>query len=109
MLQPCRDLRTFPRFLRQVQTIDVSTTANFEAQYPRICRELGGTPGENVPGLDRTKLPPVRPLPQKHRMPHRSLGDRFIGRVDSFWNLRDSLFRESTTIIGGEAIVVGTG
>src|SRR6185436_16958687 len=30
MLHPCSDLPTFPRFLRQVQTIDISTTAKFE-------------------------------------------------------------------------------
>src|SRR5262245_17856022 len=39
MLRPCRNLPTFPRFLRQVQDIDVSTAASFEANYPRICRD----------------------------------------------------------------------
>jgi tetratricopeptide (TPR) repeat protein len=109
MLRPCRDLPTFPRFLRQVQTIDVSTTQAFEANYSRICRELGGTPREDAAFSDRTKLPPVSPLPARNRMPYRSLGDKFIGRVDSFWELRDRLFRDSTTILSGEAVVVGTG
>jgi tetratricopeptide (TPR) repeat protein len=110
MLRPCRDLPNFPRFLRQVQAIDVSTNANFEANYPRICRELGGTPGADtaIPS-DRTKLPPVSPLPERHRMPYRSLGEKFIGRLDPFWSLRDSLFRDSTTILAGEVVVVGTG
>jgi tetratricopeptide (TPR) repeat protein len=109
MLRPCGDLPTFPRFLRQVQTIDVSTHANFESNYPHICRELGGTPGQDAVFADRTKLPPVSPLPGRHRMPYRSLGEKFIGRVEPFWNLHDSLFRDGTTIVAGEVIVVGTG
>jgi hypothetical protein len=109
MLRPCQDLPTFPRFLRQAQAIDVSTNAAFEANYPRICDELGGTPREDAALADRTKLPPVSPLPERHRMPYRSLGEKFIGRVDSFWNLHDSLFRDGTTILAGEVVVVGTG
>jgi tetratricopeptide (TPR) repeat protein len=109
MLRPCRDLSTFPRFLRQVQSLDVSTAEAFEANYPRICRELGGTLREEIPLTDRSKLPPVQPLPERHRMPHRPLGDKFIGRVAPFWELHDSLFRHETTIVSGEAVVVGTG
>ncbi len=109
LLRPCGDLPNFPRFLRQVQLIDVSTTGNFEANYPRICRELGGTPSDDAVFADRTKLPPVSPLPVRHRMPYRSLGEKFIARVDSFWNLHDSLFRDGTTILAGEVVVVGTG
>ncbi len=124
MLRPCMDLPTFPRFLLHVQAIDVSTSENFEKNYPRICQELGGTPQPNElkPGslgtsalradvilADRTKLPPVCPLPDRHRMPYRSLGEKFIGRVDSIWKLHDCLFRDGTTILAGEAVVVGTG
>ena len=109
MLRPCRDLPTFPRFLRQVQAIDVSTTELFEANYPRICQELGGIPRDGAAFADRTNLPPVHPLPARHRMPYRSLGEKFIGRVDSFWSLHDSLFRGGTTILAGEAVVVGAG
>ena len=32
-----------PRFLKPIQTVDVSTTALFESTYPKICRALGGT------------------------------------------------------------------
>jgi len=70
MLRPCRDLPTFPRFLRQVHELDVSTPALFEANYPRICRELGGIPGDDDTFTDRTRLPPVHPLPHRHRMPY---------------------------------------
>ncbi|HTX35263.1 MAG TPA: tetratricopeptide repeat protein [Bryobacteraceae bacterium] len=108
-LQPCDHLPTFPRFLRHIQTIDISTAAAFERNYPRICRGLGGTPREDTPLTDRTKLPPPHPLPERHRMPYRSLGDKFIGRVDPFWDLRDSLFRHGTSILAGEVVVVGTG
>jgi tetratricopeptide (TPR) repeat protein len=109
MLRPCRELPTFPRFLRQVQAIDVSTTANFEANYPRICRELGGTLRDDNAHTGRERLPPPSPLPDRHRMPYRSLGEKFIGRVDEFWNLHDSLFRDGTTVLAGEVVVVGTG
>lgn len=87
MLRPCRDLPTFPRFLRQVQTVDVSTTALFEEHYPRICRDLGGVPREDMTAADRSKLPPVYPLPERHRMPYHSLGDKFVGRVSAIWDL----------------------
>jgi len=58
MLHPCRHLPTFPRFLRNKQAIEVSTTASFEQNYPRICRELGGVLREDVTAADRSKLPP---------------------------------------------------
>jgi hypothetical protein len=45
ILRECSHLPHFPRFLRQVQAIDVSGD-NFEQNYPRICRELGGEPGQ---------------------------------------------------------------
>jgi tetratricopeptide (TPR) repeat protein len=109
MLRPCRDLPTFPRFLRQIQTIDVSTAEKFEANYPRICQELGGVVRDDTVLTDRTKIPPAGPLPARHRMPYRSLGEKFIGRVDSFWDLHDCLFRDGTTVLAGEAVVVGTG
>jgi hypothetical protein len=47
LLRPCRDLPTFPRLLRQVQAIDVSTNALFKENYPRICKQLGGIPRED--------------------------------------------------------------
>jgi len=109
MLRPCQDLPSFPRFLRQVQAIDVSTGEKFEANYPRICQELGGLVRDDTVFTDRSKLPPAGPLPARHRMPYRSLGEKFIGRVDSFWDLHDCLFRDGTTVLAGEAVVVGTG
>jgi tetratricopeptide (TPR) repeat protein len=109
MLRPCRDLPTFPRFLRQVQALDVSTHALFDADYPRICRELGGIPREDDAFTDRTKIPPVHPLPDRHRVPYRSLGDQFVGRVDAFWKLHDSLFGDGTTVLQGAGVIAGTG
>ena len=69
----------------------------------------GGMPPVDAAFTDRTKLPPVGPLPERHRMPYRSLGEKFVGRVDDFWKLHDSLFRGGTTILGGDVVVVGTG
>src|SRR5882672_2415205 len=79
MLRPCQDLPTFPRFLRQIQAIDVSTAQNFEINYPQICRELGGTVREDSALTDRTKLPKAGRLPARHRMPYRSLAKSSLG------------------------------
>jgi len=109
MLCDCRNLPTFPRFLRQVQMIDVSTGSLFEQNYARICRDLGGVPQSDLAVADRNKLPPVHPLPERHRMPYHSLGDKFVGRVGAIWELYDSLFRDSTTVLQGTGVVAGTG
>jgi hypothetical protein len=109
MLRPCRDLPTFPRFLRQVQAIDVSTSSLFEQNYERICRELGGVPHDDLAATDRSMLPPVHPLPERHLMPYHSLGDKFVGRVGAIWDLYDSLFRDSTIVLQGTGVVAGTG
>src|SRR5215470_17724785 len=42
LLRECRHLASFPRFLQQVQLIDVSSEELFQANYPRICTGLGG-------------------------------------------------------------------
>ncbi len=76
MLRPCRDLPTFPCFLRPVQFIDGSTGVLFEQNYPRIRRELGGVPSEDFNTAARNTLPPVHPLPDRHWMPYLSLGDK---------------------------------
>ena len=39
LLRPCE----VPRFLKPIQCIDVSDTALFEKNYPKICGLLGGT------------------------------------------------------------------
>jgi tetratricopeptide (TPR) repeat protein len=109
MLRPCSDLPTFPRFLRHIQMLDVSTNSKFEALYPRICQDLGGIPRDDKITSDRTKLPPIYPLPEKHRMPFRSIGEQFVGRVDSFWKLHDLLFRDSTAVIQGVGVIPGIG
>lgn len=109
MLRPCGDLPNFPRFLRQFQTFDVSTHPLFEANYPKICQTLGGVVIEEFTNVDRTKLPPERPLPARFRMPYRSLGDKFVGRTDALWQIYDALHRDSTTILQGVGLVAGTG
>jgi hypothetical protein len=63
MLRDCRDLPTFPRFLKHVQAIDVSTQASFEANYERICRDLDGVVVQDLHTANRAKLPPVSRCP----------------------------------------------
>ena len=42
-------------------------------------------------------------------MPYHSLGDKFVGRIDSLWQLYDLLHRDSTAVLQGTGVVVGTG
>jgi hypothetical protein len=55
----CSHLPTFPRFLPQVQAIDVSENRLFEESYPLICHDLGGSVRTDFEALDRAKLPQV--------------------------------------------------
>jgi len=92
-----------PAFLKTTQSIDVSTPAAFEVNYPKICRELGGTlRPDPSPPFDRTVLPPIAPLRPPFHMRLRSLGEQFIGRVDELWTVHGQL----TQRVG---IVYGTG
>lgn len=109
ILRECSDLPTFPRFLKQIQTLDVSTREKFEANYEKICHELGGTIVRGVETTRRGELPAVQPLPERHRMPFHSLGDRFVGWTDSIWQVYGALHRGSTTVVQGTGILAGAG
>ena len=99
-----------PRFLKPIQSIDVSTPAAFEENYPRICTTLGGAVRPDAePPTDRTVLPPVTPLPHLQRMPYRSLYEKFVGRVGPLWSVYDQLSQGKTSVVSGVGIVSGTG
>ena len=42
-------------------------------------------------------------------MPHRSMGDRFVGRVDVLWDLHDLLFEKDVAVVFGVGVIAGTG
>jgi tetratricopeptide (TPR) repeat protein len=106
LLRPCG----VPRFLKPIQLIDVSSAALFEENYPRICQELGGTVRSDPEApTDRGALPPVTPLPPLYRMPYRSLGDKFIGRIEPLWRVYDQLSQGKTSIVEGVGVVCGAG
>jgi hypothetical protein len=88
-----------PLFLKPIQMIDVSTPEKFEAQYPRICRELGGTPPAE-PG----HLPSIPQFRARH-----SLGERFIGQEKELQDLHDYLNQGKTAVVQGVGVVMGTG
>jgi hypothetical protein len=90
-----------PAFLRATQAIIVTTDAKFEEQYPKICRDLGGTLRPDVLPTQREQLPAVVQLPPRHRMPYRSLGPGFAGRVTELWGLHDALTSTSVAVIAG--------
>ncbi len=108
LLKECK--AELPRFLKPIQYIDVSTKEKLEMNYPEICRQLGGVyVDDEEETMDRTKLPPLCSLPVKHRMPHRSLGEHFAGRVKDLWELDEGLGRCNTAVVQGVGLVVGMG
>lgn len=66
-------------------------------------------PGDDTALADRTTVPPVHRLPERYRMPYKSLGEGFVGRVAEIWALYDSLFRDGTAVLQGVGVVAGTG
>ena len=107
LYKPCTGL--IPRFLKPLQSIDVSTPVKFETEYPRICKDLGGTPRLECTPEDRSTLPPTCRLPAKHRMPYRSLGKKFVGRVKEIWYIHDILANKQTAVVEGVGVLVGMG
>lgn len=86
LLKECKD--QLPLFFQDIQFIDVSTSETFEKNYPSICSQLGGVyMEEEEEEVNRTQLPRLCRLPSKHRVPYRSLGDRFAGRVADLWKI----------------------
>jgi len=110
-----------------------SDETNLRSAYIALLRRLTGT-GETAPPLqtpqythapevsplfaeqnldvratDRSTLPPVTKLPTCYRMPYRSLGKRFAGRVEALWQLHDLLNQDDTAIVEGVGVVMGTG
>ncbi len=107
LLKKC-DLDSSP-FLQTRQTHDITTEAKYQKVYPEILRRLGGSPGEVFHPPDRSILPPVCDLPGKHRMPYRSLGKGFVGRVGDLWAVDESLRKNKTTVVQGVGVVTGMG
>ena len=105
LLEPCE--KDFYRFFGTSQFIDVSTDDKFEAAYPGICDALGSPVAEKDPTVDRNSLPPVRKLSKRHRMPYRSLGHHFAGRISALWDMHDMLQNRKTAGIEGVGIVTG--
>jgi hypothetical protein len=106
LLEPCTDL--LPIFLKPIQFLDISSNSKFEKEYPKICTELGGIVLEET-HRDRSMLPPIGRLPDRHRMPYRSLGDGFIGRAKDIWQLDDILRESGNAAIKGVGAVMGMG
>ena len=107
LLKPCGD--ELPAFLKTAQAIDVSTAARFDKEYPRLCRDLGGSPRQEPQRPAHGALPPEQPLASGSRMARRSMGDRFVGRVDELWTLHDLLFERDVAVVSGVAAIAGTG
>jgi tetratricopeptide (TPR) repeat protein len=96
-------------YLGPIQNIDVSTSEKFEQNYPKICKELGGTPQIKVSSKTKKKLPSVHKLPVRNTMRYKSIRERFVGRVKEIWYIHDIFHAGKTAIIEGVGAVFGTG
>src|SRR5262249_21373829 len=93
-----------PWLIDRLHIADVRTAPSLEAEYPEICAQLGGTPRPDpAPTTNqRVRLPAVvRLLPVPSRVPHHSLGGRFVGRVAELWELDAKLQDNSVVVITG--------
>jgi tetratricopeptide (TPR) repeat protein len=98
-----------PPFLDARHTLDVSTKAKFEANYPRILSAIKGNVVTDTVFSDRTALPPVRPIPPQSYMPHASMKESFVGRVAELWRVHDQLQTQGTSVVSGVGVVYGAG
>lgn len=80
-----------------------------DIQAPDSVLPLFSGPSVDTLATDRSSVPPIVKLPTPHRMPYRSLGGRFAGRVDALWNLHDLLNQDDTAVVEGVGVVMGTG
>ena len=76
---------------------------------PEAVSPLFGGRSSDPLATDRSTLPSIITLPTPHRMPYRSLGGRFAGRVDALWDLHELLQQDSTTVVEGVGVLMGTG
>ena len=105
LLKEC-DVNISP-FLQTRQLCDITSESKYQNIYPEILRQLGGNPGEDFQPIERNFLPPLCRLPEKHRMPYRSLGNGFVGRVGDLWDIDESLRKDKTTVVQGVGVVTG--
>jgi len=95
---------------RLTDTTEVAPpVASRKIQAPEPAPPLFDKHSLEIQATDRSKLPPIVALPPRHRMPYRSLGNRFAGRVDSLWNLHNLLYHDDTAVIEGVGVVIGAG
>ena len=99
--RPCAP-DALPGWLREAVTMDISTGTRFEAAYPRLLRECGGTSAAPAAGL-----PAVAPLPARRWLPYASLGNRFVGRGAAMWGLYGTLFQGRADVAHAVAVVTG--
>lgn len=82
---------------------------SWDIQAPDSVAPLLGGQSLEILAKDRSILPPIVTLPTRHRMPYRSLGRRFAGRIEPLWNLHDLLHHDHTAVVEGVGVVSGAG
>jgi tetratricopeptide repeat protein len=78
-------------------------------EAPNSVTPLFGGHSSDTRAADKRILPPIVTLPTRYRMPYRSLGSRFAGRVEPLWKLHDLLHQDDTAVIEGVGVVIGAG
>src|SRR5579871_1457390 len=67
------------------------------------------SPRNQIVVSNREALPPTVVLPKTCRLPHRSLGNGFVGRTEALWRIHDSLSDGGAAVIEGVGAVIGAG
>jgi hypothetical protein len=129
LLEPCEN--HIPTFLQTIQQIDISTNDLFEKNYPKICKELGGTvtipddispPQKNFKS-EAPKKSPCSIVTKSHEIPKRKPNiqskrnyinpydnremlmpdsDMFFGRQRELNTIRDLISHSKNVSIVGE-------
>lgn len=84
----------------------------FHREDKRWIDNITVTTPYNIPQLptDRSSLPPVcNWRPERYLVPYRSLGSRFVGKVNDLWALHDILRDKGAAVVEGVGVVSGMG
>ena len=93
-----------PGFLKSIQYIKCRNNAEFNKEYPKICKTLGGKPDMYREELkfERGKMPKVPlNLPENFNVPYPSLKENFVGREKEIWELHDALMGKGYVVVSG--------
>ncbi len=103
-------IESAPDYLQGLPYEDLTQTDEtyLHRAYTALLQSLTGMT-ETAPPLGLSTLPLIITLPMPHRMPYRSLGGRFAGRIEALWALHDVGVVIGTGGLGKTQLAIGSG